>query len=99
MIPRQSSVWDNRRNTSQVQPVPPNAYPDAMRALAAFRRSSPAHVTWIEEGYPTLTDAEHVARFGVQYGRKKKSRPSLNPRLRLDVERGSSKTPPRDAIA
>jgi hypothetical protein len=68
-VPRQTSVWDERRNSSRVHPVPPNVYPDAMRALAHFRRTNPAHVRWIEEGYPNLSEAEHVARFGKPYKR------------------------------
>lgn len=36
------AVFDERRNTSRVFPVPPDALPNALRALAAFRRSNPA---------------------------------------------------------
>jgi hypothetical protein len=66
-IPRQSSVWDERRNSSRVWPVPPGAVDDAERALKRWQAEEPAHVQWILDGYPTLTDAEHVARFGVAY--------------------------------
>ena len=59
--------WDERRNTSQVFPVPPDALPNALRALAALRRDQPALVQWIEDGHPTLTEAEHLERFGEPY--------------------------------
>lgn len=66
-IPGQSYQWDERRNTSRVFPVPPDAFPNALRALAQFRRTDPARAQWIEDGAPTLTDAEHVERFGEPY--------------------------------
>lgn len=62
-----SAVWDDRRNTSRVQKVPPHALPEALDALARFRRAHPAHAAWIAEGAPTLTDDEHVRRFGEPY--------------------------------
>ena len=68
-IPKQASVWDDKRNTSRVQPVPPNVYPDAMRALARLRATHQALVQWIEDGYPTMTEAEHYERFGEPYKR------------------------------
>jgi hypothetical protein len=69
-IPRQSSVWNERRNTSRVFPVPPGAVEDAERALRRWQAENPAHAQWILNGYPTLTDDEHVARFGVAYDAK-----------------------------
>ena len=66
-IPKQSSVWDKHRNTSQVFPVPPDALPAALRSLAALRRDQPALVKWLADGHPTLTDAEHLERFGEPY--------------------------------
>lgn len=73
-IPKQSSVWDDKRNTSRVQPVPADAYPNAMRALIRLRATDPALVKWIEDGYPTLTDAEHVQRFGEPYTHRTRAR-------------------------
>jgi hypothetical protein len=66
-IPRQSSVWDERRNSSRVFSVPPGAVEDAERALRRWQAEAPVHAQWIIDGYPTLTDEEHVARFGVPY--------------------------------
>ncbi len=71
-IPRQGSIWDERRNTSQVRPVPPDALANALKALAKFRREQPAHAAWIIGGYPTLTHAEHVRRFGHPYARARR---------------------------
>jgi len=62
--------FDERRNTSRVWPVPPNALPEALRSLRALRLSDPALVQWIEEGHPTLTEAEHLERFGAPYKRR-----------------------------
>lgn len=66
-IPKQSSTWDERRNTSQVRPVPPDALPNALRALATLRRDQPALVAWLKDGAPTMTEAEHLERFGEPY--------------------------------
>jgi len=61
---RNVAVWDERRNTSRTFPVPPDALPNALRALEQLRRDQPALVDWIEAGAPRLTDAEHRRRFG-----------------------------------
>jgi hypothetical protein len=37
-------------------------------ALRALRGIDPALRQWIEDGYPTLTPAEHFERFGEPYG-------------------------------
>ena len=66
-LPRQSSHFDEHRNTSRVWPVTEQDGENARRALASFRRSDPALVEWIEAGHPHLTEAEHVARFGEPY--------------------------------
>jgi hypothetical protein len=67
-IPRVSGpTWDERRNTSRVFPVPPDALPLALAALERFRRFEPAHAEWIADGAPNLSEAEHFARFGVPY--------------------------------
>jgi hypothetical protein len=63
-IPRQSSVFDERRNTSRVWPVPPDALPAALKALSTL---DPSLRRWIEDGHPRLTDDEHRARFGEPY--------------------------------
>ena len=62
--------FDERRNTSRVWPVPPNALPDALRSLTALRRTDPALVQWIEDGHPNLTEADHLERFGEPYRRR-----------------------------
>lgn len=59
--------WDERRNTSKVQPVPPDALPAAFAALDRLRDDDPALVRWILDGHPTLTEAEHFERFGVAH--------------------------------
>lgn len=59
--------WDERRNTSRVFPVAPEALGNAQRALASFRRDYPALHSWIAEGAPNLTEADHLVRFGVPY--------------------------------
>jgi hypothetical protein len=61
--------FDERRNTSRVWPVSPNALPEALSALAALRRNDPALVCWIEDGHPRLTESEHRERFGCDYRR------------------------------
>lgn len=70
-IPKQASVWGERRNTSRVHPVPPNALPDALRALAAFRRHDPALARWVGAGAPTLTERDHLERFGEPYTKRR----------------------------
>lgn len=71
MIPKQTPHFDERRNTSRTFAVPPNALPDALRALAGLRARDPELVRWIEDGHPNLTDAEHVERFGEPYNGKR----------------------------
>lgn len=66
-VPRQTSVWDEHRNTSRVFPVTEQDVENARRALARFHAESPALVQWLRDGHPTLTEAEHVARFGEPY--------------------------------
>jgi hypothetical protein len=51
---------------------PPNALPDAIRALASFRRDDPAHAQWILDGFPTLSEAEHLRRFGEPYNKPRR---------------------------
>lgn len=75
-IPRQAAVWDEARNSSQLRMPSPTAGADCARALAALRRSQPALVQWVEDGYPTLTDEEHIQRFGEPYGRARSRRPA-----------------------
>lgn len=66
-LPRQHTPYDERRNSSAVFPVPPDALPNVRRALAAFERDYPAMQSWICEGAPTLTEDEHLIRFGEPY--------------------------------
>lgn len=66
-IPKQTSRWDEHRNTSQVFPVPPDALPTALRALEQFKRGNPELYAWVAEGAPAMTEAEHLARFGEPY--------------------------------
>jgi hypothetical protein len=66
-LPRQASWWNHSRNTSAVFQPPPNALPDARRALAILRRDHPDLVQWLLNGHPTMTEAEHFERFGVHY--------------------------------
>jgi hypothetical protein len=63
------AAWDERRNTSRVIPPPPGAHREALACCAALRRTHPALWQWIVDGHPTLTEAEHFARFGKQYKR------------------------------
>ena len=71
-IPRQSSIWDDSRNSSQVKLPAPDAFPKAVRALAGLRDTHPELVQWIVDGHPTLTEAEHLERFGVPYDRPRR---------------------------
>jgi len=64
-IPLQGGyVWDEHRNSSRVFPVPPDALPNALRALTSL---DPALRRWIEDGHPNLTDDEHFRRFGEPF--------------------------------
>lgn len=69
-VPRAASQFDERRNSSRVFPVSEQDGINARRALAALHRDQPELCAWIKEGYPTLTEAEHLARFGEPYSRK-----------------------------
>lgn len=71
-LPYAAARFDERRNSSRVFPVPPDALPNALRALAGLRGEYPELVAWIEEGAPNLTAAEHYARFGEDYDRPRK---------------------------
>ncbi len=63
-IPRQGAfIFDEHRNTSRVWPVPKGSAEIALRAL---RTIDPALREWIEDGHPTLTETEHMQRFGVK---------------------------------
>ncbi len=66
-IPKQSAVYDHRRNTSAVHGVSPNAMYEALEALETWRARNPAHAAWIEAGAPPLTEDEHRRRFGGPY--------------------------------
>jgi hypothetical protein len=66
-LPKQHAAYDEHRNSSRVWPVTPQDGENARRTLAAFKRDYPELHAWIVEGAPTLTEAEHVARFGEPY--------------------------------
>lgn len=67
-VPRQSSIWDERRNTSQVHLPPPTAVNDALKALRKLRMSAPRFVRWLEEGAPAIhSDKDHYLKFGKPY--------------------------------
>lgn len=66
-IPRQSPVFDERRNSSRVFPVTHEDVRQAHLALGRFRRDAPQLVEWIEAGAPRLTHDEHLERFGEPY--------------------------------
>lgn len=68
-IPAQSPVWDDRRNTSSVRPVAPNALRDALKACADFREKDPKLAAWIEAGHPMESEEDHVRWFGCAYKR------------------------------
>ena len=64
---RNVAVFDERRNSSRVFPVPPHALRDAVRALEQLRRDDVELVSWIEAGAPRLTHDEHRRRFGADW--------------------------------
>lgn len=61
---RNVAVYDESRNSSRVVPVPPDALPTALRALATLPRDLRR---WIEDGAPRLTHDEHRRRFHEPY--------------------------------
>jgi hypothetical protein len=76
-IPRQGGfVFDERRNTSRVWPVPPEALDQARHA---FNRIDPTLRRWLLDGHPTLTEAEHVERFGAAYDTTRPGRGKAKP--------------------
>lgn len=77
--------FDEHRNTSRTWAVPPNALPDALKSLAALRRSDPALVQWLEDGHPRLTEASHSERFGEPYRGKSSRKSSFVQSDRKDV--------------
>ena len=61
------AVWDERRNSSRVFPVPPDALPNALAALARFKASQPDLYAWVAGGAPNLTHGQHMALFNEPY--------------------------------
>jgi hypothetical protein len=61
------------------KPVEPEALKRAMESLAALRRNDPALVKWIEDGYPTLTEVEHLQRFGKPHSKTSPRAPVASP--------------------
>lgn len=66
-LPKQSSIWDERRNSSAVIPPPPGALEAAIKACRQHARRFPEHVRWLLDGHPNLTEQEHYERFGRPY--------------------------------
>jgi hypothetical protein len=66
-LPRQSSLFDEHRNSSRVFPVTAQDAENARRALARFAQDDPLLYAWVAEGAPRLSEAEHLARFGEPY--------------------------------
>lgn len=74
-IPYQGAPrFDEHRNTSRVWSVSPGAADDADKAIRRWAAENPAHAKWITDGYPTLTDDEHVVRFGESYATTRRKR-------------------------
>ena len=73
-LPFARARFDEHRNSSRVFPVPPDALPNAMRALNALRADYPELVAWVEEGAPRLTAEEHYRRFGEDYAPRKRTK-------------------------
>jgi hypothetical protein len=42
---------------------------EALDAIDRFSARFPEHARWIEEGYPNVTQYEHIARFGHPHPR------------------------------
>lgn len=59
--------WDDRRNSSQVRQPAHDALRRALGACAALRQADPDLVAWVEAGAPTLSEAEHLERFGFAH--------------------------------
>lgn len=57
-------AFDERRNSSRVFPVMPDAHRAALRALDGLDKPLRR---WIEDGAPNLTHDEHVKRFGEPF--------------------------------
>lgn len=70
----QAGQWDRRRNTSRAVPPEFGSVTLALAALARLRDDDPALVQWILDGHPTLTEAEHAARFGGPYKPRRRRR-------------------------
>jgi hypothetical protein len=67
-VPRQSAVWDERRNSSRVTPPGPAAAADARERLDSFRAQQPQLAAWVEAGAPPIrSDDEHRRWFGEPY--------------------------------
>ncbi len=61
------AVFDERRNSSRVWPVPPTALPEAIEALERFKRQHPDLYGWVASGAPRLSHGQHTALFGEPY--------------------------------
>ena len=71
-VPRQpGGTFDEHRNTSRVFPVAPGSGGAAVDAMRRWAAANAAHAQWIRDGYPTLTEAQHLAIFGEPYNAKR----------------------------
>lgn len=67
--------FDERRNTSRVFRPPPDALPNALRALESCRRDQPQLCAWIDAGAPPIrSDDDHRRWFGSAYEQPKPRR-------------------------
>lgn len=67
-IPAQRPVYDERRNSSQVHPVDPQAGDACRRACRAWAIKNPRMFAWLKSGAPPIRSHEqHREVFGVPY--------------------------------
>lgn len=45
----------------------------ALAGIERWRTDNPEHARWVEEGYPNLTQSEHIERFGHEHPRSRTS--------------------------
>lgn len=74
-VPAAARRFDERRNTSRVFLVAPDALPNAQRAIEQLRRTDPKLCAWLDAGAPAIhSEAEHIAWFGEPYKPRKGQR-------------------------
>jgi hypothetical protein len=67
-------AFDERRNTSQVRPVPFAAVQAYERGRAKYQRERPAWYVWIEQGCPELTPEEYERQGGQHAPARRRGR-------------------------